>query len=80
MYVRWEVVLCIFQVSEVVLCVFQVRLADGVEVWLGKLRDSVGHTLKELNVSVINDCSNGIAMEEWAYKVGRRGICFRLHF
>ena len=24
MYVRWEVVLCIFQVSEVVLCVFQV--------------------------------------------------------
>ncbi|XP_070190368.1 uncharacterized protein [Littorina saxatilis] len=54
--------------GEVLPLLEKVRLADGVEVWLGKLRDSVGHTLKELNANVVNDCNNGIAMEEWAYK------------
>ncbi|XP_076466964.1 uncharacterized protein LOC143298129 [Babylonia areolata] len=66
--------------GEVLPLIEKVRLADGVEVWLGKLRDSVGHTLKELNVSVVTDCTNGIAMEEWAHKypsqVCRLGMLF----
>lgn len=66
---------CILEECQILWCVFQVRLTDGVEVWLGKLRDSVGHTLKELNVSVVNDCCNGIAMEEWAYKVCGHYLC-----
>jgi hypothetical protein len=40
-----------------------------VEVWISKLRDSVGDTLKELNFNIIMDANNNIAMEEWAYKV-----------
>ncbi|XP_025098007.1 LOW QUALITY PROTEIN: dynein gamma chain, flagellar outer arm-like [Pomacea canaliculata] len=46
----------------------KVNLVDGVEVWLGKLRDSVGQTLQEMNLSVVNDCNSGIVMDEWAYK------------
>ena len=48
---------------------FKVTLVDGVEVWLSKLRDSVGKTLHDMNVSVIQDCINGVPMDEFAAKV-----------
>ncbi|CAL1527205.1 unnamed protein product [Lymnaea stagnalis] len=46
----------------------KVTITDGVEVWLGKLRDSVGETLHRLNHAVIADCKNGIGLEEWPLK------------
>ena len=44
-------------------------LTDEVEIWLSKLRDSVCKSIKEMNVSVIQDCNNGVAIDEWASKV-----------
>ncbi|XP_067674368.1 uncharacterized protein [Haliotis asinina] len=46
----------------------KVTLSDGVEVWLGKLRDSVGKTLHEMNASVIQDCNNSVVLDEFASK------------
>ncbi|ESO89151.1 hypothetical protein LOTGIDRAFT_229063 [Lottia gigantea] len=46
----------------------QVTLTDGVESWLYKLKESVGKTLHQMNLSIINDCNSGIAMDEWASK------------
>jgi hypothetical protein len=41
-----------------------------VEVWLQRLKDSVAKTLRELNINIIQDCNNGVMMDEWAAKVG----------
>ncbi|XP_041355189.1 dynein gamma chain, flagellar outer arm-like isoform X3 [Gigantopelta aegis] len=58
----------------------KVTLVDGVEVWLSKLRDSVGKTLHDMNISVIQDCINGVPMDEFAAKypaqVCRMGMLF----
>lgn len=44
-------------------------ITEGVEVWISKLRDSVGDTLHRLNQAIITDCKNGIGLEEWPLKV-----------
>ena len=49
-------------------------LSDGVEAWLGKLRDGVGDTLQTLNQAIIADCNNGLGLEEWALKVGKLSL------
>ncbi|XP_059166583.1 dynein axonemal heavy chain 8-like [Physella acuta] len=58
----------------------KVTITDGVETWIGKLRDSVGDTLHSLNQAVITDCKNGIGLEEWPLKypsqVCRTGMLF----
>ncbi|XP_062608693.1 dynein axonemal heavy chain 5-like, partial [Saccostrea cucullata] len=54
--------------GEMVLLHDKVCLNDGVEVWLQRLRDSVAKTLRELNISIIQDCNNGVMMDEWASK------------
>ncbi|XP_035829673.1 dynein heavy chain 5, axonemal isoform X2 [Aplysia californica] len=54
--------------GEVLSLIDKVTLSDGVEVWLGKLRDSVGDTLHQLNQAIISDCNNGVGLEEWALK------------
>ncbi|KAJ8314952.1 hypothetical protein KUTeg_007102 [Tegillarca granosa] len=54
--------------GEIVLLEEKVNLTNGVEVWLQKLRDSVSKTLKDMNVNVIQDCNNGVAIDEWASK------------
>ncbi|XP_052708586.1 uncharacterized protein LOC128183562 isoform X10 [Crassostrea angulata] len=46
----------------------KVCLNEGVEVWLQRLRDSVAKTLRELGINIIQDCNNGVMMDEWAYK------------
>ncbi|KAK3577475.1 hypothetical protein CHS0354_032326 [Potamilus streckersoni] len=46
----------------------KVTLYDGVESWLNRLRDSVAKTIREMNISVIKDCENGISIDEWASK------------
>ncbi|GFN75495.1 dynein beta chain, ciliary [Plakobranchus ocellatus] len=54
--------------GEVLTLLDKVTLSEGVETWLGKLRDSVGETLRYLNQAVIDDCNNGVGLEEWALK------------
>lgn len=44
-------------------------LTDEVEIWLSKLRDSVCKTIREMNINIIQDCNNGVAIDEWAAKV-----------
>ncbi|XP_055889444.1 dynein axonemal heavy chain 8-like isoform X3 [Biomphalaria glabrata] len=46
----------------------KVSITEGVEVWISKLRDSVGDTLHRLNQAIITDCKNGIGLEEWPLK------------
>ena len=47
----------------------QVTLTDEVEIWLSKIRDSVCKSIREMNINVIQDCINGVAIDEWASKV-----------
>lgn len=54
--------------GEVLPLLEKVGLVDGVEVWVEKLRDSVGHTLQDLNISVVSDCNSSVPMDEWAFK------------
>ncbi|OWF37572.1 Dynein heavy chain 5, axonemal [Mizuhopecten yessoensis] len=54
--------------GELVLLQDKVFLTDGVEVWLQKLRESVAKTIKDLNINIIHDCNNGVAMDEWPSK------------
>ncbi|XP_053397319.1 dynein axonemal heavy chain 5-like isoform X6 [Mercenaria mercenaria] len=46
----------------------KVTLTDEVEIWLSKLRDSVCKTIREMNIGIIQDCNNGVAIDEWAAK------------
>ncbi|KAL4232681.1 hypothetical protein ACF0H5_007369 [Mactra antiquata] len=46
----------------------KVTLTDEVEIWLSKLRDSVCKTIREMNIGVIQDCNNGLPIDEWAAK------------
>ncbi|KAK6187606.1 hypothetical protein SNE40_005595 [Patella caerulea] len=54
--------------GEILILQEEVKLTDGVESWLYKLKDSVGKSLHEMNLSVIQDCNNSIVMDEWASK------------
>ncbi|XP_060567478.1 dynein axonemal heavy chain 5-like [Ruditapes philippinarum] len=46
----------------------KVTLTDEVEIWLSKLRDSVCKTIREMNIAIIQDCNNGVPIDEWAAK------------
>ena len=48
---------------------FQVTLTEEVEIWVAKLHESVGKTIREMNISVIQECINNVPIEEWAAKV-----------
>ena len=50
-------------------CSLDIVLTDEVEVWLSKLRDSVCKTIHEMNIGIIQDCNNGVPMDEWPAKV-----------
>ena len=52
-----------------IILVLQVTLTDEVEIWLSKIRDSVCKSIREMNINVIQDCINGVAIDEWASKV-----------
>ncbi|XP_055954878.1 dynein axonemal heavy chain 8 [Patella vulgata] len=54
--------------GEILILQDEVKLTDGVECWLYKLKESVGKSLHEMNLSVIHDCNNSIVMDEWASK------------